>query len=46
MYKERTKEAMLYSREIAEEDAKVAAAILAEDLTQEDIAASISSSIS
>ena len=46
MYRESTKEAMLYSREIAEEDAKVAAAILAEDLKQEDVVASISSSIS
>lgn len=46
MYRESTKEAMLYSREIAEEDAKVAAAILAEDLKQEDVVASISSSAS
>jgi hypothetical protein len=46
MYRESTKEAMLYSREIAEEDAKVAAAILAEDLKQGDVAASISSSTS
>ena len=32
MYRERTKEAMVYARNIAEEDANVAAAILAEDL--------------
>jgi len=44
MYRESTKEAMLYSRETAEEDAKVAAAILAEDLKQEDVVASISPS--
>jgi hypothetical protein len=46
MYRESTNEAVLYSREIAEEDAKVAAAILAEDLKQEDVVASISSSTS
>jgi hypothetical protein len=46
MYRESTKEAMLFSREIAEEDAKVAAAILAEDLKQDDVVPSISPSTS
>ena len=32
MYKERTKEALVSSRKVAEEDARIAAAILAEDL--------------
>jgi hypothetical protein len=44
MYRGSTKKAMLYSREIAEEDAKVAAAILEEDLKQDDVLASTSSS--
>jgi hypothetical protein len=44
MYRGTTKEAMSYSRKIAEEDAKVAAAILAEDLKQEDVVTSTSSS--
>jgi hypothetical protein len=43
IYRESAKEAMSYSREIAEEDAKVAAAILAEDLKQDDVLASTSS---
>ena len=37
MYRESTKEAMVYSRKIAEEDANAAAAILAEDLKQDVI---------
>jgi hypothetical protein len=46
MYRESTKEAILYSREIAEEDAKVAATILAEDLKQDDDVASTTTSSS
>ena len=34
MYRETAKEAMVYARKIAEEDANIAAAILAEDLKQ------------
>ena len=37
VYQQRTKKALLYARSIAEEDAKVAATILTEDLKQDDL---------